>query len=398
MRFFAHARSVYFVVAFVASISLPLAAVASPQFLGDLTNDPSNPISGAAGINRSAQVVGSALTDFTDPFFGSEVYHAFLWTSAGGMIDLGSLAGPNGNSNASAINDAGVVVGSSFLPSDSPNTREIRPFRWTLDDGMQDLGSLPTKNGGYGSAQGINNSGQIVGVSGGHAFLYDNGTMLDLNDLIPEDSDWLLGTAYAINDAGWIVGTGTFNDQSRAFLYRAGAVTDLGTLGGFTFPRAINNLGQVVGSSELPNEFPPELHVPAKVHAFIWTENSGMVDALPGSAQYVHAYGINDAGQIPGSYQELGGDDQPRAVTLGTGGFGYPIAPSVATGINAYGVVVGVYENQAFIAPEPSTFVFSGVAIASLAVVAARRRRSHARSAAFPVTNGVETLTAGCRT
>jgi probable HAF family extracellular repeat protein len=389
MRFCARDLSVYFVVAFVASINLPLTVVASPQFLGDLTSDPTNPISSATGINRSAQVVGSALTDFTDPFFGSEVNHAFLWTEAGGMIDLGSLAGPNGYSDATAINDAGVVVGSSILPSDSPNNREFRPFRWTLDGGMQDLGSLPTKNGGYGSALGINSSGQIVGVSGGHAFLYENGTMIDLNDLIPEDSGWLLGTAYGINDAGWIVGSGTFDNQLTAFLYRAGTVTNLGTLGGYSIARAINNLGQVVGFSELPNEFPPELHVPSKVHAFLWTEAGGMIDALSGSAQYIHAYGINDAGQIPGSYQELGGDDQPRAVTLGTGGFGYPIAPSIATGINAYGVVVGSFERQAFIAPEPSTFVLYGVAIASLAVVAARRRRSLAHNAAIAKSGAV---------
>jgi probable HAF family extracellular repeat protein len=42
--------------------------------------------------------------------------------------------------------------------------------------------------------------------------------MLDLNNLIPANSGWLLQIANAINDQGQIVGQGTLNGQTEAFL------------------------------------------------------------------------------------------------------------------------------------------------------------------------------------
>lgn len=83
---------------------------------------------------------------------------------------------------------------------------------------MHDLGSL----GGNSSAGDINILGQVVGlatVNGeNRAFLYTNGTMIDLNTLIDPASGWVLNSANAINDFGQIAGTGTFNGQQRAFL------------------------------------------------------------------------------------------------------------------------------------------------------------------------------------
>ncbi len=46
-----------------------------------------------------------------------------------------------------------------------------------------------------------------------------NGTISDLNTLI-DDPDWTLESAQAINEAGWIVGTGTFQDHPHAFLLK----------------------------------------------------------------------------------------------------------------------------------------------------------------------------------
>jgi hypothetical protein len=44
---------------------------------------------------------------------------------------------------------------------------------------------------------------------------------LDLNDLIPDGSGWVLERAEALNDRGQIVGTGTLDgQQGRAFLLR----------------------------------------------------------------------------------------------------------------------------------------------------------------------------------
>ena len=50
------------------------------------------------------------------------------------------------------------------------------------------------------------------------AFLYSDGQMQDLNDLIPADSGWNLTDASAINTSGQIVGEGVVDGNVRAFL------------------------------------------------------------------------------------------------------------------------------------------------------------------------------------
>jgi len=156
--------------------------------------------SDAYGVNESGQVVGYAQVGTVDPW---EMYgHAFLWN--GSMQDLGTLGWTQ--SQANAINDNGQVVG--HLVND--NQDDWHAFFW--DGSMQDLG------GSQSWAFDINNAGLIVGESGGRAVLWDNGQMQDLNSLIPADSGWVLNTARAINDKGQIVGRGSFNGQTRAFL------------------------------------------------------------------------------------------------------------------------------------------------------------------------------------
>jgi probable HAF family extracellular repeat protein len=76
---------------------------------------------------------------------------------------------------------------------------------------------------GYSRAAGINTAGQVVGSSYAapyttRAFLYSGGVMTDLNTLLPAGSGWVLQSANAINDHGQIVGQGTHNGQTHAFL------------------------------------------------------------------------------------------------------------------------------------------------------------------------------------
>ena len=60
----------------------------------------------------------------------------------------------------------------------------------------------------------------MAGDTATHAFVTVNGVMTDLNSLLaPEDAAlWELKDARGINDAGQVVGTGTFNGQTRAFV------------------------------------------------------------------------------------------------------------------------------------------------------------------------------------
>jgi probable HAF family extracellular repeat protein len=72
----------------------------------------------------------------------------------------------------------------------------------------------------YSEALAINASGtEIVGDSGGHAFLYSGGKMRDLNTLIPRGTGWELYAATGIDDTGEIVGYGAIRGGDvHAFL------------------------------------------------------------------------------------------------------------------------------------------------------------------------------------
>ncbi len=158
----------------------------------------------ASGINDSSQVVGTC--------FFSSFRHAFLWSPGSGMQDLGILPGAS-DCQAFGISDNGQVVGFCLI-SNFP-----RPFLWSSGSGMQNLGPLPSGNDVLVSEPaGINNSGQVVG--GVHAALWSSGSgTLDLNTLPAVSSaGWSLGTANAINNAGQIVGSGTINGQLHAYL------------------------------------------------------------------------------------------------------------------------------------------------------------------------------------
>ena len=165
-------------------------------------------ISRAYDINAAGQVVGDFAQNaglLTPPFDR----RAFLW-QAGVSQDLGTLPGHT-SSQALGINAGGQMVGWSG----STDGAQSRAVLWDQNE-AQDLGTLP---GDLSSqALGINAAGQVVGWSGSRAFLWQAGTMADLNGLIPHDFGWVLARATGINDAGQIVGSGLIDGQRRAFL------------------------------------------------------------------------------------------------------------------------------------------------------------------------------------
>ncbi|HWA90210.1 MAG TPA: hypothetical protein VG889_09265 [Rhizomicrobium sp.] len=164
----------------------------------------------ALGVNDSYQVAGTS-------WDASGRYCAFLW-EAGSMRNLGTLGGSW--SEGSAINASGHVTGLAYLPGDL----EAHAFLWK-NNAMLDLGVLPSSNG-FSWGFGINASDTVVGLSQSirdgvytdYAFVRDGPKMKNLNVLIPADTGWVLNVAYAINDAGRIVGEGTIGGKTHAFL------------------------------------------------------------------------------------------------------------------------------------------------------------------------------------
>src|SRR5436309_1136980 len=101
-------------------------------------------------MNASGQVAGAA-------GLPNGQMHAFFWSPASGMFDLGTLGGPD--SMANGISNSGQVVGWSLTSSDV--NRFPHAFSWTQAGGMVDLGML---GGGLNSAAfAVNDLGQVVG-------------------------------------------------------------------------------------------------------------------------------------------------------------------------------------------------------------------------------------------
>jgi probable HAF family extracellular repeat protein len=164
----------------------------------------------AVDINNSGTVVG---------FSGTEFWRSFIWTSSIGMVDLGLPRGYT-STRAEAINDEGMVVG-YVLSGHSESSS--RAFLWTNQQGIRLLRMV--KDGIGHRAHAINNQGQIVGEGASledanqyRALYWFHGQLLDLNTLLPADSGWILRSATGINDLGQIVGTGAYQDQTRAFI------------------------------------------------------------------------------------------------------------------------------------------------------------------------------------
>jgi probable HAF family extracellular repeat protein len=157
------------------------------------------------------------------------LYRAFMVPYATALDesdDLGTLAG-TGSSEAADVNDLSEFAGSSTVPGGQYHAVYHSPT--TLPNlGFVDLGTLP--GGAYSNGKGINNSGHIVGTSttptGGRAVLwFNNGTKknLGLNEPgVPGNvgnlAGWTLITAEEISNSGHIVGFGSYNGATRAFL------------------------------------------------------------------------------------------------------------------------------------------------------------------------------------
>ena len=165
--------------------------------------------SAATAINDAGQVVGISGT--CDQAIGrATAKHAVLW-NRGQITEIPNIGGDKWNTPM-AINQRGDIVGFLGQAGDDPDNPRLRAFLWTRERGTLNLGTLPGDD--YSEARGINERRQVVGVScvdpslvSCRAFLWENGVMSDLNDLAPTTPGGaVLINGQDINDAGVITG------------------------------------------------------------------------------------------------------------------------------------------------------------------------------------------------
>ena len=252
--------------------------------------------------------------------------HAVLYYR-GNMIDVGT-PGLGGNSMGYGVNESGVTAGEAESTGAGLATTE--DFCGFLTLGLSasptpcvpifwqngQMVPLPTLGGVNGSATEINNSGMVGG--------YAENTTPDPNCTAPQlyqfkpvvwshgavqalptgnDAD---GLVTAVNDRGDAAGsTGScaplnpilllYLNPTHAVLWRHGVAIDLGNLGGEfnNLPHGMNNLGQVVGESDLAGD--------QTAHAFLASPGTTMQDlGTVGDDTYSFGFGINDGGEIVG--------------------------------------------------------------------------------------------------
>ena len=207
--------------------------------------------SGGAGINDAGQIVG------TTTFAGGSANHATMWNDTT-STDLGTLLGGH-DSYGAAINNSGQVTGYS-----DGFGIGLHAVRWTGTI-AEDLGTL----GGYNSSGfGINNSGDVVGMSDtmgnavSHPFLYTEGKMYDLYDLLPHDSGvsvlLIAGAGNPINDLGQIAAYGDIDGQQAVFLLTPIAVPEpsAGLLASVGVVVVASNRANSQSISQTLNRFP----------------------------------------------------------------------------------------------------------------------------------------------
>jgi probable HAF family extracellular repeat protein len=238
-------------------------------------------VPGGVFLNGKGVLTGYADLQAGDPypaycFIDCYVDHAFV-RHDGFVHELGVLPG-GWSSAATAISANGLIAGFAVngeIDPLIPGFPEQRGVLW--HDGYPiDLGTLP--EGGYeAEAYSVNTRGQVVGTA--------------FNTL--PDPDTL----------GLLIFNQIFSPtEARAFLWRYGAMQDLGTLGGNDAAAfVINEREEVMGwSYTSTTQDGSDCSLPLALGSFLWDEAHGMRNLGGFGGNCTQAWDLNNHGQVVG--------------------------------------------------------------------------------------------------
>ena len=293
----------------------------------------------AADINNSNVVVGWSET-------ASGTAHAFRWSAAGGLTDLGTLPGDR-LSRAVAILDGGQILGVSG------DEGRWTPVVWSASGAIEALAIPLIQNFTLASPTGFNTKGDVVGWDAGgpgqHGWSWSSSAgKYDLSANLQGGSNE--GSAGDITESGVVLLTSRaytctqVTECWRTYLWNGtGGYTSLGAPGNAAEADvtglALNETGAVVGWATTGRG-----GVPA---AYKWSTGVGFtfLARYAGTSSYGYATAVNSVGAIVGAAREPESGSIVATTWPAAGGIVRLSRddpnPSVAVAINNSGTIAG---------------------------------------------------------
>lgn len=268
-------------------------AYAQSYLFTDLPNPSGTTVFQPNGINNAGLIIGLSV--------GSSISDTHGYVYSGGSytpFDHPLATGANQFTVPAAINNLGQIAGQYVGANGFPG----QPFLYSGGT----FTNLPNPAGAIGfQPNGINDAGQIIGLSIGNSFeldgfVYSGGTYTPFNHPLATGPNQFTVPG-AINDLGQITGqyVGANSITGQPFLYSGGTITNLpNPTGAVGFqPNGINDAGQIIGLS-IGSNF--------ELNGYVYSGGTYTPFNHPlagsGPNQFTVPAAINDLGQIAGLY------------------------------------------------------------------------------------------------